>query len=324
MLSAETLQQTISNAINGLNIPSQPANLYDPIAYTLALGGKRLRPLLVLSACDLFGGDLADAIHPAIGIELFHNFTLLHDDVMDQAPLRRGKETVYKKWNTNIALLSGDAMFAMANREVTLTHPTAIAAVAGLFNTTAIEVCEGQQYDMDFETRNDVSLAEYLEMIRLKTAVLLACSLKTGAIIAGASVDDQQSLYDAGIALGMAFQLMDDYLDAFGDEKTFGKTPGGDIMAGKKTFLFLKLLEKSEPERARLLKAYSPDSILEPKEKVEYFRSKFVECSIPVDTRQLINEYFDQAFIKLQQPAVAHERKQVLKDLFNSLVSRQK
>jgi geranylgeranyl diphosphate synthase, type II len=318
------LQQRVSQAIVSLPLPGSPANLYEPVSYTLALSGKRLRPLLVLMACDMFEGNLEEAIHPAIGLELFHNFTLLHDDIMDQAPLRRGRETVYKKWNPNIAILSGDTMFAMANREMLKTQNEAIALVGELFNNTAIEVCEGQQVDVDFEFRDDVTIPEYLEMIRLKTAVLLACSLKTGAIIAGASDNDQQLIYDAGINLGMAFQLKDDYLDTFGDEKTFGKTPGGDILAGKKTFLFLKLLEKAGPDREKLRKLYSPGSTLKPTEKVKLFTSQFLEKEIPGEIELAIHDYFNKVFVNIDLLDVIPERKTVLLDFIQSLVSREK
>lgn len=324
MNSLETIQIRVNQAVENFRVPLIPANLYDPISYTLGLGGKRLRPLLVMVSCDMFQGNPDDAVHPAIGLELFHNFTLLHDDIMDQAPLRRGRETVYKKWNSNIAILSGDTMFAMANREMLKTRNEAIALVGELFNNTAIGVCEGQQVDIDFECRDDVTIPEYLEMIRLKTAILLACSLKTGAIIAGASEKDQQLIYDAGISLGMAFQLKDDYLDTFGDERTFGKTPGGDILAGKKTFLYLKLLEKAGPDREKLSKLYSTVSALVPTEKVKFFTSQFVEKEIPGEIESVIDAYFEKALKNIDSIDVIPKRKTVLLDLIQSLVSREK
>ena len=324
MLSADALQHRINAAFDSLKLPGQPANLYNPVNYTLALGGKRLRPLLVLSACDMFGGEIEDAIHPAIGIELFHNFTLLHDDIMDQAPIRRGKETLYKKWNANIAILSGDAMFAIANGEMVKTRKEVIPALVELFNTTAIQVCEGQQYDMDFEIQTDVAISGYLEMIRLKTAVLLACSLKTGAIIASASVSDQDMIYDTGINLGMAFQLKDDYLDTFGDEKIFGKTPGGDILAGKKTWLFLKLLEKAVDDRKRLTELYNQQSVLSPAEKISFFKAEFTGKGIRNDILELINYYFEAAGHKLNSLPVTAERKSVLLTMIKTLASREK
>jgi geranylgeranyl diphosphate synthase type II len=324
MHSFEALQLRINKAFSSLYLPAEPSNLYDPVRFTLSQGGKRLRPMMVLATCDMFRGNMEDAIHPAVGIEVFHNFTLLHDDIMDQAPLRRGKETVYKKWNANIAILSGDTMFALANSEMAKTRPEAIAPVIGLFNTTAIEVCEGQQYDMDFETQNEVSISQYLEMIRLKTAVLLACSLKTGAIIAGASVDDQNLIYEMGINLGMAFQLKDDYLDTFGDEKVFGKTPGGDILAGKKTWLFLKLLEKAGDERKKLADLYDQHSELLPAEKISFFKAEFTAKGIPDDIRQLIDHYYEAANMKLNSLSVLDERKAVLSEMIKSLMLREK
>lgn len=324
MHTLETIHQQISLAIEKLDIPGKPANLYEPVSYTLSLGGKRLRPALVMTACDLFGGSLDEAIHPAVGIELFHNFTLLHDDIMDQAPLRRGKETVYKKWNSNIAILSGDTMFAMANREILKTSLAAVREIGDLFNITAIQVCEGQQYDMDFESRDDVTLPEYLEMIRLKTAVLLACSLKTGALIAGASASDCQLMYDAGISLGMAFQLKDDFLDTYGDEKVFGKTPGGDILEGKKTFLFLKLIEKAVKESKTLIQSYSPASALAAAEKIRFFTSKFDEWGIGEDVEREIDSFYKTALLSIDALSVDAARKTVLLDLIRKLAVRQK
>jgi geranylgeranyl diphosphate synthase type II len=324
MYSPETLHQRINEAFSRLVLPPEPSNLYNPVVYTLSQGGKRLRPMLVLAACDMLEGDIEEAIHPAAGIEIFHNFTLLHDDIMDQAPLRRGKETVYKKWNSNIAILSGDTMFALANREIVKTRAAVIPALVELFNTTAIQVCEGQQYDMDFETRDDVSISGYLEMIRLKTAVLLACSLKTGALIGGASSISQDLIYDAGINLGMAFQLKDDYLDTFGDEKVFGKTPGGDIHAGKKTWMILRLLEKAGEEREKLSELYDQHSVLPPADKIGLFKDEFIAKGIPGEINELIDKYYTAAKGSLEKLAVPAERKTVLLAMIDSLVSREK
>ncbi len=324
MHSSEALQQRVKQAFNSIALPDAPSNLYDPVAYTLSQGGKRLRPLLVIAACDMLNGDIEEAIHPAVGIEIFHNFTLLHDDIMDQAPLRRGKETVYKKWNSNIAILSGDTMFALANREIVKTRPDVIPELVELFNTTAIQVCEGQQYDMDFETQIEVTISEYLEMIRLKTAVLLACSLKTGAIIAGVSPVEQSLVYDAGISLGMAFQLKDDYLDTFGDEKVFGKTPGGDILAGKKTWLFLRLLEKGGDNRKKLLELYDQHSEMFPADKLGFFKAEFIAKGIPGEINDLIDTYYSAANESLEKLAVPAERKAVLLAIIESLMSREK
>lgn len=235
--------ELVDNKLNELTLPVAPARLYDPIRYSLQLKGKRLRPVLTLAACDLFGGLAEDAIDAAAGIEIFHNFTLLHDDIMDQAPLRRGKETVYKKWNTNVAILSGDTMFALAYRLMSAKRSGNLKDILDTFTRAAIEVCEGQRIDMDFETTADVTIPAYIEMIRLKTAVLLGASLRIGALSANADHEQADLIYDFGIYAGLAFQLQDDLLDAFASNEKFGKSIGGDILANKKTFLYLKCLE---------------------------------------------------------------------------------
>jgi len=295
MLPIEKLQSIIQQAFRDLALPDHPAELYDPIRYTLELGGKRLRPFLALASCDMFGGNIGDAVHPAIAIELFHNFTLLHDDLMDQAPLRRGRETVYKKWNPTIAILAGDTMFALANREILKTNKEAVLSVSDLFNLTAIEVCEGQQLDMNFEQRNDVTIPEYIEMIRLKTAVLLAASLKIGAVIAGAPEESARAIYDFGISIGIGFQLMDDLLDVYGSEEKFGKKPGGDILAGKKTYLYLKALQLSDQlDRSRLVSVYGSGK-LPADEKIGTVRSLFDRIHIEDITRTEIDAYWKNA-----------------------------
>ena len=220
----------------------EPRNLYEPIDYILQLGGKRLRPVLTLIAADLFGGDYHKALPAAAAVEVFHNFSLVHDDIMDNASLRRGKATVHQKWNSNIAILSGDAMLICAYRLLESYPPDTFAALVKLFSKTALEVCEGQQWDMDFETQAQVSIPQYLQMIRYKTAVLVGAALQMGAVIAGASIENQRLIYDFGVAIGLAFQLQDDYLDTFGDE-AFGKKIGGDILENKKTILYLKTLD---------------------------------------------------------------------------------
>lgn len=243
--SVELLQLDVENNLSGLVFPSSPASLYEPFRYMLALGGKRMRPVLVLMASKMFGGNEMHAMPAALGIEVFHNFTLLHDDIMDNAPLRRGKATVHEKWNPNIAILSGDAMFVKACQLMSGVPSVSMPSVMEMFLKTAMEVCEGQQLDMDFEKRSDVSIPEYLEMIRLKTAVLLGGSLAIGADVAKASVEAQKHLYDFGVNLGLAFQLQDDILDVFGDAAKFGKQEGGDIIANKKTYLLLTAKERA-------------------------------------------------------------------------------
>ena len=249
MLSFKEIQEKIEREIGQLEFDCPPKSLYEPITYILSLGGKRIRPALVLMAYNLYREDVEKAIRPAIGLEVFHNFTLLHDDLMDQADKRRNKPTVHKVWNANTAILSGDAMLIAAYQLIGETAPEHLKEVLDLFTRTALEICGGQQYDMEFESRMDVSEEEYLEMIRLKTAVLLACSLKTGAILAGASREDAENLYRFGINIGLAFQLQDDLLDVYGDTRTFGKNIGGDILCNKKTFLLINALRRAEGEQ---------------------------------------------------------------------------
>ncbi|MCF8275208.1 MAG: polyprenyl synthetase family protein [Flavobacteriales bacterium] len=247
------LQKLFDTALDALEFPSEPKSLYEPISYTLANGGKRMRPLLVLLGCRIFSRSVEEAIHPAIGIELFHNFTLLHDDIMDNAPLRRGKKTVHEKWNNHVAILAGDATFIIAYQELMQTRPEVLADILTEFNRTALEICEGQQLDMDFETHENVSIDDYLHMISLKTAVLLGASLKIGAIIGGANAEQAQLLYDFGLNAGIAFQLQDDMLDVYGESHKVGKQKGGDIISSKKTFLLLKAMELAEGKESNSL-----------------------------------------------------------------------
>ena len=322
MNSIQELQLRIDEAFSAIRFPSAPADLYDPITYTLGLGGKRLRPLLVMASCQMFGGEIDDAINPAIGIELFHNFTLLHDDIMDEAPLRRGKESVYKKWNSNVAILAGDTMFAVANKYMLRTRPQAISQVIELFNQTAIEVCEGQQYDMDYEKKPDVSITEYIEMIRLKTAVLLAASLKTGAIIAGAGAVDCNHIYEFGINIGLAFQIKDDLLDVYGDQVKFGKVCGGDIIAGKKTYLYLKALELAGTQSENFRKLYSAHN-LPGFEKVTKVKEFFTQLTIEQLTRNLINDYYQKALHDLSCISLSEEAMEALGDYTAGLMERE-
>ncbi len=235
MHTTKELQKKVAEIFDNKNYMAEPKDLYEPIQYSLSQGGKRLRPLLALMGCSIFNGNLSKVGNPAIGLEIFHNFTLLHDDIMDQAPIRRGVPSVYKKWDTNTAILSGDTMFVLAYDYVTNSDPAFLIDVLRVFNQTAREVCEGQQYDMNYETQKIVEVGDYIEMIRLKTAVLIAAALKIGAITAEASPEDAKNIYDFGINIGLAFQLRDDLLDAFGDQKVFGKPIGNDIVTNKKT-----------------------------------------------------------------------------------------
>lgn len=292
----------VDQAIEQLNLPEKPHRLYDPVTYILALGGKRLRPVLTLMACEMFGGRAKDALEAAIGLEIFHNFTLLHDDIMDQAELRRGKKTVHKKWNTNVAILSGDTMFALAYQFIAASNADNLKEILTTFTQTAIEVCEGQQYDMDFETADKVSIPEYLLMIRMKTAVLLGASLKTGALIARAPAQQAQLLYDFGINAGMAFQLKDDLLDAFGVEDKFGKTIGGDIIANKKTFLYLKCLEMANQEDYTMLRhLYSPKIVLSPGEKIAKVLEIYNRYHIREITTEEMEKFFSAALQIMQK-----------------------
>ncbi len=323
MLSINQLQDTLKIVFSELRLSGQPPELYEPIHYTMALGGKRMRPLLALMACDMFGGDVQKAMDAAIGLELFHNFTLLHDDIMDQAPLRRGKETVYKRWNANRAILSGDTMFAMASLYMLKTPPTCQLEVLDIFNRTAIEVCEGQQLDMNFETRQEVSVPEYLEMIRLKTAVLLAASLQIGALTADAPPAQAQLLYEGAIFMGLAFQLTDDLLDLYGDESTFGKMTGGDIIANKKTYLYLSAMERSSAgQRADLLRLFAviPDN---PETKINEVRTIFDALEMKAYTQQTINNYLDLALTQLKAIGLPEKNTNVLMDYAASLMQRQ-
>jgi len=291
MHDLKTLQEAFRKALASEQFAGHPQNLYNPIAYTLNLGGKRLRPLLTLIGCEMFGTHYSKAVRAAIGIEIFHNFTLLHDDIMDQAPLRRGNPTVYRKWNPNIAILSGDTMFALAYKYIAQVDRHILPTVLEIFSATAIEVCEGQQLDMDFESMETVSIDQYLEMIRLKTAVLLGCSVYVGALAGGASINEAEILYQWAINLGLAFQLKDDLLDLYAEPDKFGKQPGGDILAGKKTYLFLKTLELAQHEIRNELLALYNNKTTDPVSKVNRVSEIFHSVDVKSHTLALIDEY---------------------------------
>ncbi|WP_421810528.1 polyprenyl synthetase family protein [Flagellimonas sp.] len=301
---------------------TEPKNLYEPVHYILGLGGKRLRPILTLMTAEVFGGKAKDAMDAALAIEMFHNFSLVHDDIMDDAPLRRGKTTVHEKWDLNTGILSGDAMLILSY-QIFESYPSEIfKKLTVLFSKTAIEVCEGQQYDVDFETRDDVTIPEYLKMIEYKTSVLVAAAMQMGALIAHASDQDAEAMYEFGRNLGIAFQLQDDYLDAFGDPKTFGKQVGGDIMENKKTFLYLKSLEKSTKEdRESLLHLYS----IKPKDsaaKVEAVKHIFTESGAVEATQMEIEAYTRKAFEVLEQLTIPETNKQLLRKFGENLMKR--
>jgi geranylgeranyl diphosphate synthase, type II len=322
MLTLQQIQEILQVRISALIFSDHPAELYEPIRYTLNLGGKRLRPALCLMACDLFEGNVNDAIDPAMGIEIFHNFTLLHDDIMDKAPIRRGKPTVYKKWNQNIAILSGDTMMALAYENIMKTPERIRDKVFSVFNKTAIEVCEGQQYDMNFETQEQVSIGDYSEMIRLKTAVLLAGSLKIGALIGGASKSEAEKLYSFGENIGIAFQLKDDLLDAFSDEAKFGKAKGGDILANKKTYLYLKAFELASGKNLEDLRFLFSAEMNQNGEKIENILRIYEALNIRQRTEDEMMNYYNRALNILGTVAVDQSRKVTLMHIANQLNNR--
>jgi geranylgeranyl diphosphate synthase type II len=322
MASLEDLREKIDERIDRLNFSRSPRELYDPISYTLGLGGKRLRPALCLLACDLVGGRVEEALDPAIGIEIFHNFTLLHDDIMDKAPIRRGKETVHVRWNPNAAILSGDTMMALAYEYIMKAPEHLRSAVFSVFNKTAIEVCEGQQYDMNFETAVNIGIADYMEMIRLKTAVLLAGSLKIGALIGGAEKTVASELYAFGENIGIAFQLKDDLLDVFSKEEKFGKTTGGDIITNKKTYLYLKAFELAGPgEHDQLVDLFS-DEYIAPEEKVSRVTDIYERLEIKKHTEEQIDLYYNKAMAALHKIEFPDDRKAALLKFSDQLRKR--
>jgi len=323
MHSIQSLQQKIIDVFATENFFFEPSALYNPIVYALEQGGKRLRPLLVLMSADLFGGDINEAIKPSIGVELFHNFTLLHDDIMDNAPIRRGRPSVFRKWNANVAILSGDTMFVMAYDYICKVRKEVLPQTVDLFNDTARKVCEGQQYDMDFETQQEVSLDEYLRMIRLKTAVLLACSVKLGAILANAGEEATRTIYDFGENLGMAFQLQDDYLDIYGDVTKFGKEIGNDIVTNKKTFLYLKAFETARGEDLARLTQYFTDTDTDNDTKISRIKEIYSQLGIDRLTRGLVGQYLEKALKCLDSLTVADERKAGLRQLALQMLNRE-
>jgi geranylgeranyl diphosphate synthase type II len=318
MYSIEELLKKVKLEIDGTYSQRQPKDLYEPIAYALSVGGKRIRPALCLMACNVFSDDIEQAIRPAVGLETFHNFTLLHDDIMDHAEVRRNQPTVHKKWDENTAILSGDAMMIEAYEYFFDLSPELMAQCLPIFNRTAREVCEGQQYDMEFETRLNVKVDEYLEMIRLKTAVLLAASLKIGAILGGATKQDADHMYQFGINMGLAFQLQDDYLDTFGNEATFGKRIGGDIAENKKTYLLINALKKDKG----LLAAMLENKQIDEQEKINIVTQMYRDLSIDTLTQNKIKHYYQEAIASLDALHIAKEKTILLRDFLNQLKSR--
>ena len=322
MHSIEHYRNEFISYLESKTTTKEPINLYKPITYILGLGGKRLRPVLTLMAAEVFGTDYRKALDAALAVEIFHNFSLVHDDIMDDAPLRRGKETVHEKWDINTGILSGDAMLINAYQLFENYEGELFRSLAQLFSKTAIEVCEGQQYDVDFETRDDVTLPEYLTMIEYKTAVLVAAALKMGAIIAEAPQKEQQHIYEFGRNLGIAFQLQDDYLDAFGDPKTFGKQVGGDIIENKKTYLYLKAMElgsaKQQKELTDMFSIHPNDS----SEKIHQIKAIFKDTSAAIYTKKAIELYTEKAFAVLAELNISADKKTMLHDFGENLMRR--
>ncbi|MBT8295968.1 MAG: polyprenyl synthetase family protein [Gramella sp.] len=323
MLAISQYREAIIDYLHEKIRVKEPANLYEPMVYILEQGGKRLRPVLVLMATEIFDSNYKKALDAALAIEIFHNFSLVHDDIMDDAPIRRGKETVHEKWDINTGILSGDAMLINAYQLFESYEGDMFKELSSLFTKTAIQVCEGQQYDIDFETRDDVSIEDYLLMIEYKTAVLVGASLQMGAIVAETSHACKEAIYQYGRLLGIAFQLQDDYLDAFGDPETFGKQPGGDIIENKKTFLYLKTLElatKSEAQQLEHLYSISP---VDNSGKIEAVKALFESSGAAELTRKEIEVYTDKAFQILERIEMAEEKKTPLRNFGKMLMDRQ-
>jgi geranylgeranyl diphosphate synthase type II len=318
------LQAKIEQALTDLSFNNSPPELYNPVRYMLSLGGKRMRPLLVMMGCDMFKGNIDKAVSAAIGIELFHNFTLLHDDIMDKAPLRRSKQTVHEKWNINVAILSGDAMFVKSFQLMMMVEDRIVKGTVDIFSRTAIEVCEGQQLDMNFEMQKDIRIADYVNMISSKTAVLLGASLQIGALIAGAPTVDAHNLYNFGKNIGIAFQLQDDLLDVYGDQSKFGKQVGGDILSNKKTFLFLKAMEVlDDSSRKTLENFYSNASITTADEKLDAVISLFNNAHIKQYAKDEMQHFHNNALQHFSEVHLPAEAKKPLLDFCETLMMRE-
>jgi geranylgeranyl diphosphate synthase type II len=314
-------QSILEDRISKISFPEQPKNLYEPLSYFMTLGGKRTRPVLSMLGCNLFGIPGLKAVNAAMAVELFHNFTLIHDDIMDAAPLRRGKETVHQKWNENVGILSGDALFVIAYQLLAKHDTDVLARLLEIFSKTALEVCEGQQMDMDFETREDVSIEEYLEMIRLKTSVLLGAALEMGATVAKADDKNSKLIYDFGMYVGLAFQIKDDILDLYADPEKFGKQVGGDVMANKKTYLQIKAYELASPSQKEELKALESEKDLD--KKVAEVKAIFNSIGVKELAENKMQEYYTQAKKAMELIKVEEDQKQDLLGLAKYLMGRE-
>ncbi len=322
MIGIEKYNEAIQKYLDETLILKEPLQLYRPIQYIISLGGKRLRPILTLMTCDFFKTDYKRALPAALAIELFHNFSLIHDDIMDQAPMRRGMETVHHKWDLNTGILSGDAMLILAYQLFEVYNSSMFQDLAKLFSKTALQVCEGQRYDVDFETRNNVTIPDYIKMIDYKTAVLLGAAVKMGAIVAEASDECKENSYEFGRNLGIAFQLQDDYLDAFGDSESFGKQIGGDIIANKKTFLYLVTLQKSsKSETDELIKLFS-ETPKDPKNKIKRVLSIYKNAGAVESTINEIEKYTNKANTILQDINISEDDKKTLGTFGKELMNR--
>lgn len=324
MLTLDNARDMVNNALSNLDLKPHPAELYDPVRYVLSMGGKRLRPCMVLLGCNLFKDEVNEAIHPALAIEIFHNFTLLHDDIMDESTIRRNRPTVHKQWNRNIAILSGDVMAFLAYQQLVQTRKDIVIDLIQIFTRTAEGVCEGQQYDMNFELKQKVSESDYLEMIERKTALLMGASLKIGSVVGGASPEDAKNLYSFGINLGMAFQLQDDLLDVYGDPKIFGKTIGGDIVANKKTFLLVKAMEIAGEKMQQKIAELMNDTTIKSQEKIQAVKTIYDRYEIKNRTSEMVNSYLNRAKSNLEEVRVERGRKKELRKLAQSFLDREK
>jgi len=322
MHSINQYQEFIANYLESQYETKEPKNLYDPIHYILGLGGKRMRPVLTLMSAEVFDADYKKALPAALAVEVFHNFSLIHDDIMDDAPLRRGNVTVHEKWDINTGILSGDAMLILAYQYFEKYEPAIFRELAKLFSKTALEVCEGQQWDVDFETRTDVSIPEYLKMIQYKTAVLVAAAMKMGAIIAETSQENANLIYDFGLNLGLAFQLQDDYLDAFGNPETFGKQVGGDIIENKKTYLYLKALEFASRDQAQQLVDLFAIQPEDSSDKIAAVKEIFVASGAAQETKNAIQDFTFKAFDTLQNISIDNDKKEMLRTFGENLMGR--
>ncbi|MGB2256586.1 MAG: polyprenyl synthetase family protein [Flavobacteriaceae bacterium] len=321
MKAIEKYQSHFLNYLTGFNKSRNPRNLYDPVKYILEIGGKRLRPILTLMITDCFGGNTTKALDAALAIEVFHNFSLVHDDIMDNAPLRRNKKTVHEKWDINTGILSGDAMLIMAYKLFESYDADKFHRLTTLFSKTALEVCEGQQYDIDFESRFDVTIDEYIKMIEYKTAVLVASAMQMGAIIAETSIDNQKKCFEFGKNLGIAFQLQDDYLDAYGDPKSFGKQVGGDIIENKKTYLYLKAMHQgSDQDKLILKELYKSKLVVE--DKISKVLEIFERSGAAQSTKDAIQYYTENAFLILESIEINDTKKGLIRDFGTELMTR--